>query len=119
MKTLTASFALLAAGVTAPAFAAQPAPAPQASIPFVNEGGIISWKAEDDSTLYVQSQGSKWYLVKLMAPCTGLPFAMRVGFATGPTDTLDNFSNVIVDGQRCPVQSVTMMSGPPPVKAKK
>ena len=98
---------------TAPADA-KPKSGGYASIPFVNHGGIQDWRSTDDHTLYVQSQGGRWYVAKTMGPCQGLNTAIRVGFDAGPTDTFDNFSNIVVEGQRCPIKSLTRIDGPPP-----
>lgn len=93
--------------------AAQAARADGDSIPFAGQSGIRSWTASDDHTLYLQSAQGQWYDVVLMGPCRGLQSAFRIGVATGPIDTFDRFSSIIVDGQRCAVSSVTRVPGPP------
>jgi hypothetical protein len=108
IKTLALIFAVAAS----PAAAAAPK-APADEIPFVSFGGIRDWTANDDNTLYVESAQGKWFQVALAYPCSGLPFALRVGVDTGGFDTLDSFSNIVVDGQRCPVASVTQIAAPP------
>ena len=90
----------------------------ETSIPFVDMGGIRDWQAIDDSALYVQDSGRKWYLAKLMAPCTDLTFATVIGFETKGVNRLDKFGSVVVSGQRCPLSSF-VASGPPPPKAKR
>ncbi|WP_176591436.1 DUF6491 family protein [Sphingobium sp. EM0848] len=114
MKTLIAFLAapLLAAGAMASAAS------PEASIPFVNHGGVWNWQADGSHGLYVQDQHRRWYYAKLMGNCFDLPFANAVGFETRGIDTLDKFGTVIVRGQRCPIMSFTLSYGPP-VKAKK
>ena len=92
-KTLTALALISAAIIPTTGAIAQ-----DASIPFVDYGGIQNWSAQNDSTLMVQAMNNKWYRVGLMMSCSGLPFATRVGFDTG---------------QRCPVQSITMVNSPP------
>jgi len=106
--------ALIFAAVAASPAAAVAAKAPADEIPFVNFGGIRDWTANNDSTLYVESAQGRWYQVALAYPCAGLPFALRVGIDTGGFGTLDSFSNIVVDGQRCPVASVTQIASPPP-----
>ena len=109
--------AMLSATWTA---AAGAAPRGGDAIPFIGFGGIQNWTARDDSTLYVQSAGGQWYQVNLAQPCLGLPFALRIGVDSGPTNTLDDFSTIIADGDRCPVASVTRLdSSPPSVPAAK
>lgn len=110
MKTLALATALSAAW---PAMAA-PAPRGGNEIPFVNFGGIRNWTANDDSTLYVQAAGGQWYEVDMAQPCSGLPFALRIGVDGGPMGTLDSFSSILVDGNRCRVAAVTRLAAPPP-----
>jgi hypothetical protein len=111
MKTMTSIFIL--ANVCA-ASAANASPRDQSgNIPLLDRSGIQSWTAENDSTLFVQAMGGKWYRLELAIPCTGLPFETRIRFATGQTDTLDDFSSITFDGERCPVQSVSPVASPP------
>jgi hypothetical protein len=49
-----------------------------------------------------------------MGPCPNLPWAHRIGVDTRGTPTLDRFSTLLVDGDRCPVRSVVAADGPPP-----
>ncbi|WP_116091830.1 DUF6491 family protein [Sphingomonas crusticola] len=109
---ILASAVALSASVAAIAAPHEPPPQ-QASIPFVNHGGIYNWEAVDRDTIYVQDRRRQWYRADLLGPCLGLNFATRVGFAGGPTDTFDRFAYVLVARQRCPVESLSR-SGPPP-----
>lgn len=108
---------LVALGLAgAPAFAQPPAhaaPTAEASIPFVNFGGIRDWRAEGDRTIYLQDRARHWYKATLMNRAIDLPFAQAIGFDTGPIDRFDDFSSVIVDGQRYAVQSLVRVAGPP------
>ena len=104
----------------APGLAAKAAPSPagsEASIAFPNHGGIYDWQAIDRETLYVQDSARRWYLAKLLGPCLDLEFAQGVGFISSGNDVFDRFSSVLVNGQRCQVQSL-VRSAPPPKKAK-
>ncbi|MBB3357366.1 MULTISPECIES: DUF6491 family protein [unclassified Novosphingobium] len=85
----------------------------EASIPFVNHGGIRDWRAQGDSTLYVQDQSGQWYRASLMGPAFDLPFAQAIGFDARGTDTFDRFASVVVRGQSYPVQSLVKVAGPP------
>ncbi|PTR06484.1 MULTISPECIES: DUF6491 family protein [unclassified Novosphingobium] len=85
----------------------------EASIPFVNHGGIRDWRAQGDSTLYVQDQSGQWYRASLMGPAFDLPFAQAIGFDARGTDTFDRFASVVVHGQSYPVQSLVKVAGPP------
>jgi hypothetical protein len=115
---MIAALLATAAVGAAQAAPAKPAPAalakpPEASILFANNRGIWDWRATDDHTLYVQDIHRDWYRASLFAPCTNLPFAQTVGFKTGPLDTFDRYSTLLVDGERCTLTSV-VKSDPPP-----
>ncbi|WP_313809275.1 DUF6491 family protein [Sphingobium sp.] len=109
---------LLIAGGTASA-AKQPPARSEASIPFVNHGGVWNWQADGSRGVYVQDQHRRWYYAQLMGNCHDLPFANAVGFETRGIDTLDRFGAVIVRGQRCPIISFTHSDGPPAQAKKK
>src|SRR3954471_6853585 len=113
-----AGAAFLAASMTAPALADAPKKPRDASIPFVNHGGIQDWRAVDDHTLYIQARGRQWFKAETMGSCTGMNFVDHIGFDAGTTDTLDRFSRIVVRGQPCPIQSLVKVAGPPPGKAK-
>jgi len=88
-----------------------------ASIPFVSHGGIRDWRSTDDHTLYVEDRSGRWYVAKTLGPCLGLNTAINVAFDAGATDTFDRFSSILVRGQRCPIKSLNLISGPPPSSA--
>jgi hypothetical protein len=112
------ALALIAVLAACPAAADTLAPAPrETGIPFVNHHGILDWKVGDRTTLYIQGNDRKWYRATLLDSCRNLNFATRIGFDTGPSNMFDQSSYVLVEGQRCPVQSV-VASGPPPKSAK-
>lgn len=89
-----------------------------ASIPFVNHGGIRDWRADGSHGIYVQDQQRNWYYARLMGPCTDLSYVDRIGFETRGADTLDKFGALVVRGQHCQIEQFTR-SGAPPAKAKK
>jgi hypothetical protein len=118
MRSAFASILLVAALPGTPLSAKQSASAPpEASIPFVAHHGIWDWKVADSTTLYIQSRDRKWYRVTVFSSCRNLSFATKIGFDTGHYDAFDRTSSLIVEGQRCPVESV-VASGPPPKTAK-
>ena len=96
----------------------QSKPPKEASIPFVNQGGIRDWQAIDNETLYIQDIHRKWYLAKLMTPCIDLPFVQAIGIETKGVNRLDKWGSIIVRGQRYPIASL-VASGPPPSNAKR
>jgi hypothetical protein len=115
--------ALPALLLTAGAATAQenaPPSGPEASIPFVNHGGIYNFVSDRDGQgVYLQDRRRNWYYARFFARCNDLPFAFRVGFKTwGGSDTLDRGSTILTGRERCKIASL-VKSGPPPKKAKK
>jgi len=92
-------------------------PAPEASIPFANHGGIYTWQADGERGLWVQDVHRHWYYAKLMAPCIGLQFVTTLRIDTRPAGTFDRFSAIMVPHEgiagRCQVVSVVASQGPP------
>lgn len=88
---------------------------PQASIPFAQRS-ITNWVADGRKGVYIRAQ-QRWYYARVVQPCVGLDFATAIGFDTGLMATFDRFSYLVVDGERCMLDSVHR-SGPPPGRAK-
>lgn len=85
---------------------------PQASIPFVDHGNIRDFHAVSDDTVYLQAGNRRWYRADLFGPCFGLPYANGIGVDARPTGTLDRFGTIIVDGERCKIESLTPADSP-------
>jgi len=121
MKSTAFAYGAMALAGTTAVFAA-PADVPkktvEVSIPFVSHGGVKDWRAVDDHTLYIESQGSQWFKATTMGMCIGLDFADKIGFDGGGTDTFDKFSRLIVRGQPCPIETLVKVDGPPASKPK-
>ena len=116
MRTALSLVAALIAATSA--YALEPAAGKQASIPFVNHGGVRNFEAVGDETLYIEDQHRHWFRADLMGYCPELGFAQSIGFETRGPDTLDRFGTLIVRGQRCAIKSL-IESGPPPKKGNK
>lgn len=103
--------------------AAETAPAPagenptEATIPFANRGGVVDWQVADDSTLLLRDSHGQWYRARLQVPLPAYSPAERLGFATGPSGTLEKLDSVVIRGQRYPIVSLIRV-GPPAKKAK-
>jgi hypothetical protein len=110
---------ILLAALPAAAFAAPPTKpaAPPASeevsIPFAHFGGIYNFEAPSDEVVYLQDRGRNWYRAQLYGPCWGLQNAIGIGVDTRGSANFDRTSQLIVDHQSCPIESLTR-SGPPP-----
>jgi len=112
---LAASFSLIATSV-AVAMESKPAEQRQATIRFADNGGIRDWSsAREDKRdiLYIQDRSRKWYRASFIGSCSELTFANAIGFKTDGTGSLDRFSSIIADGNRCQFYSLTASEGPP------
>ena len=108
--------ALLAAG----AQAQTPAPdtGKPATIPFIRFNAIRDFEADSDKGVYLQDQQRRWYYASMVGPCTGLPFAVKIGVDTRfAGDTLDSTGTLLLDGDRCKIDRL-VTSGPPPQRQK-
>ena len=115
MKTILASLALVGTTLSAsPALARHDvAIGQEARIPFVSFNSIRNFRALDQDTLYVQDQRRRWYRAEVIGPCFNLPFAHAIGFETRGTNSLDRFSTVLVEGDRCQLTSLVRSEAPP------
>jgi hypothetical protein len=89
------------------------------SIPFADLGNIRDWTANSSDALYVQSQNRKWYKITFWSPCHALPFAVAIAFVTGPLGSLDKYSSILVDGERCWFRTFEQTEPPASEKSKK
>lgn len=87
-------------------------------IPFMSSLNAVEWKAAGDDSLYLRGPRGEWYLVRTMNRCTRLRSSPGIGFETSALDQLDRHGAILVQGQRCPVESITR-SGEPPRKARR
>jgi hypothetical protein len=91
----------------------------ETSIPFIGTIGLYNFEADSDRGVWLQDQQRRWYYATVVGPCTGLPFASRIGVDTRfGGSQLDRTGTLLVDRQRCPINSLVASNGPPP-KAKK
>jgi hypothetical protein len=113
---ILASLAAMAL-LTTPA-AARSANHPLDYIPFASHGGIFNWRVKGDDTIYFEDNFHHWYKAELFAPSFDLPFKLALAVDTGPGGTLDQWSSVIIHGQRYPFRSFTRIEGKPPKEAR-
>jgi hypothetical protein len=95
-----------------------PPPAEEVSIPFVNFGGVRTFHAEDEDSVYIEDKRRRWYRGEIIGPCWGLRWAHRIGIETKGSSSFDRYSALIVDGERCQLTSLTR-SEKPARRAKK
>lgn len=114
LRSVIAGLLLLTAGTAIAADGTK-----EASIPFADMGSIRNFDPVDSHTLYIEDVHGQWYKASLMGPCIDLPFATAVAFDVGGTRTLDRFSSVIVNGNRCAFASLVETDTPKGWKSHK
>lgn len=63
---------------------------------------IEDWSAPGDDALIVKALGGSQYRATFMGHCSGLRFTDTIGFVTRGTNSLDQFSGIVLpDGTRC------------------
>lgn len=85
----------------------------EARIAFPNNATIRTFRAAGRDTVYIQDRARRWYRASVVGPCFELPFAQAIGVDTRGARTLDRFSALIVEGERCPLVSFVRVAGPP------
>jgi hypothetical protein len=115
MQKLSTGIAAAAAALLAGCATA--APTQMASgetvIPFVSSIRNVEWKAASDEAAYVRGGKGEWYLVRTTNRCTRLLSSTGLGFETSALNQLDRYGALLVEGQRCPVASITRSEKPP------
>lgn len=74
---------------------------------------IRSFRPDGMEAVYFRVGSREWYRATLVGSCWRLPDALRIGFDTHGSSTLDNTSSLIVDGESCRIHSL-VRSEPPP-----
>jgi hypothetical protein len=116
MRTLLGLTLLAVAAAQA---AAAPADRPRETvIPFAASLSNIEWQAAGSDSLYLRGPKGEWYFVRTMNRCSRLRSSPGIGFETSAMGQLDRHGAILVQGVRCPVESITRSDGPPP-KARK
>ena len=111
MRT-TLSLILLGLAATG-ASAAAAREAGETVIPFMSSLRAIEWKAASDDSLYLRGPKGDWYFIRTSNRCSRLRSSLAIGFQTSARDQLDRHGAILVQGVRCPVESITRSEGPP------
>lgn len=87
----------------------------EAVIPFLNQrDAILNWQANGQEGLWIQDGHKQWFYATVFTPCSGLEFAVQLGFKSRVMNRLDRDSEIIVpDNGHCRLTSLKT-SGPPP-----
>jgi hypothetical protein len=118
MRT-TLNLILLALATTAAPAAARHSSDGETVIPFMSSLNAVEWKAASNDSLYFRGPKGDWYLVRTMNRCSRLRSSPGIGFETSALDQLDRHGAILVQGVRCPIESITRSDGPPPRRVRK
>jgi Family of unknown function (DUF6491) len=106
---IVAAVALGAALGTGLASADQQRPA---ELHFADLGNIRTWQPDGANAMYIQNNRREWYRATFFSPCTNLPFAFAVAFVTEPNGSLNKYSSILVEGERCWFQTFSTAQEP-------
>ncbi|SDA26969.1 DUF6491 family protein [Sphingomonas sp. NFR15] len=91
----------------------------EASIPFIRDQRLYGFESDGDRGVWLQDQRRRWYYAKPLGRCAGLGLATMIGVDSRFNgDSFDRTGTLLVDGQRCPLSSLTASEGPPPKPGK-
>jgi hypothetical protein len=118
MKMLSMAAAVFAAPAMASASPNNPEIGQEARIAFPNNATIRTFQAGGRDTLYIQDRARRWYRASVIGPCINLPFAHAIGVEQRGSAVLDRFSALIVEGERCQLNSFVRVGAPPEHKRR-
>lgn len=90
----------------------------ETSIAFPHHGTIRDFEADDDRGVWLEDQQRRWYYARFTGSCQGLNFVQVIGFDTRGSARFDRFSAILVDGDRCPIESLVTAEKPLPRKQR-
>ncbi|WP_405228245.1 DUF6491 family protein [Lentisalinibacter sediminis] len=80
----------------------EPPAGPSAVLHFADLGGLRNWRSvENGRAILIEGRRGQWYRATFFSPCTSLPFASTIAFATDTTGDLDKFSSILTRNERC------------------
>ncbi|HEX8241371.1 MAG TPA: DUF6491 family protein [Allosphingosinicella sp.] len=82
-------------------------------IPFMSSLNAVEWKPASNDSLYLRGPRGDWYFIRTMNRCDRLRSSPGIGFQTSALDQLDRHGAIMVQGVRCPIESITRSDGPP------
>lgn len=81
-------------------------------IPFMSSLNAVEWEAASDDSLYLRGPRGDWYFIRTSNRCSRLRSSLGIGFQTSALDQLDRHGAILVQGVRCPVESIVRSDGP-------
>lgn len=82
--------------------------------PDVKRAEMITWLADGEHGLWIETSNLKWFFVHLTRVCPGLSATNSLVFNTVASGSIDRRTTIAVPGgARCSVRSIAFSSGPP------
>jgi hypothetical protein len=82
-------------------------PAAPATLRLSDIGHIAHWREIDGGAVLIEGDGGRMFEVRFFHPCLKLAPHAQLGFVQDPTHTLGRYDAVVVDGESCPIESIT------------
>jgi hypothetical protein len=67
---------------------------------------LISWQPVSDFTLLLEARLNDWFLIEVDGPCSGLPWANKIGFNQTMNALQARFDSIVVEGLPCRIRSI-------------
>jgi hypothetical protein len=99
-------------GAAAPAVAFAPTAA-SGEVRIPRMGRMLDWQPDGSRALYIRADTGRWYHASLTADCPRLAAQSNIRFIAAPNGDFDSYSQVVADGWRCQVASISESNGPP------
>lgn len=97
--------------------AALAAPAAPSALRLSDIGHIAHWREIDGGALLIEGDGRRVFEVHFFHRCLKLAPHAQLGFVQDPTHTLGRYDAVVVDGESCPIESITAVASDAPAPA--
>lgn len=82
------------------------------AIPFVENGGIKSWRSGGENAILIEARSGRWYRGEFRTDCPEVRASETVGFISSPAGVLDHFSSVVVSDRLCRLRTLTDAPNP-------
>jgi hypothetical protein len=90
----------------------------ETSIAFPNHGTIRNFEADGERGIWLEDQQRRWYYARFTGSCYGLNFVQAIGFDTRGSARFDRYAAILVEGDRCPIESLVTAEKPLPHKQR-
>jgi hypothetical protein len=74
---------------------------------------FLEWVADGKQGLYIRGDTGKWYYAHTEVPCARLRPHTSISFVGARANQLDRYGSIVVEGWRCPLDSVVASGSPP------